>query len=425
MHNVDISVHHWYVPNRILFDEWEDFITGEDGITHPTKTLDTDLALADHFGMYPQTGLVVNALPFRAYNSIYNFHFRDQDLQSERDQDDDTIARVCWNKDYFTTARPSPQQGDAITLGFSSGTAPVSGIGFPSAQTSNGPGGGGTLKTPTGNESFNHYYNTNDDTRWRTLTADGDPDIYADLTNATGGINIDDLRRSIALQRFAEARMRFGSRYEDYLRFLGINPRDGRLSRPEYLGGGKQNVSFSEVITTAEGTSTVPGDLYGHGIGALKSRTYKKMFEEHGWMITTMFVRPKTAYLQHMPRKFTRTDPMDYWQKELETMPWQTVPHSEIYAPDDNTDTIFGYVPRFEEYRHSVNYASGSFRTTDKDWHMARDLTTEPTLNASFVECTPTDRIYSDTSMPEIQASVYNKLIARRLVTRQAKLGAI
>jgi hypothetical protein len=250
------------------------------------------------------------------------------------------------------------------------------------------------------------------------------PLIYADLAGMEGGISIDDLRRSVALQRFAEARMRFGSRYEDYLRFLGINPRDGRLSRPEYLGGGRQNIAFSEVITTAEGSTTNPGDLYGHGLGAMRSRRYRKMFEEHGWVISLMYARPKTAYLQHMPRKFMRTDPMDYWQKELETLPWQQVKHKEIYAPDDN-DTVFGYVPRFEEYRHSVNYASGSFRTTDKDWHLARDLSSEPSLNASFVECTPDDRIYSDTSMPELQISAWNSIKAKRLVCRSAKLGAI
>lgn len=428
MHDVTISLHHWYVPNRIVWDEFEDFITGDDTVTHPTKTLDADLELADRFGMYPQTGLTVNALPFRAYNLIWNTHFRDQDLQTERGTDDDTLARVCWDKDYFTTARAAPQQGDAIQLGFSAGSAPVLGIGVADGVAFNGTGavrqGDGTTFNDT-----NHFQSAAATVRIRgagtgVASSTNYPLITADLSQATGGIDIDELRRSIALQRFAEARARFGSRYEDYLRFLGVNPASGRLDRPEYLGGGKQRLSFSEVITTAEGTNTVPGDLYGHGIGAMRSRKYRKMFEEHGWVITTMFVRPKTAYLQAMPRKFLRTDPMDYWQKELETLPWQQVKHKEIYAPDDN-DTVFGYVPRFDEYRFAFNYASGTFRTTDKDWHMARDLSAEPTLNSSFVECTPTDRVYSDTSMPEIQASVYNNIKAMRLVRRSASISSI
>lgn len=427
MHNVDVSVHHWYVPNRILWDAWEDFITGDDTQTHPTKTLDTDLELCDYFGMYPQTGLVVNALPFRAYNAIYNHNFRDQDLQTERATDDDTLARVCWEKDYFTTARLTPQVGDAISIGFNSGQVDVIST---NASGERGPmimrsTAAGTVMTGA-NVSLSRDTATGalEDNNGTQGYLDPNGSLFADLTTATGGIDIDELRRSIALQRFAEARARFGTRYEDYLRFLGVNPADGRLDRPEYLGGGKQNLSFSEVITTAEGSTTVPGDLYGHGIGSVRSRRYRKMFEEHGWVMTTMFVRPKTGYMQAMPRKFSRTDPMDYWQKELETLPWQAVPHKEIYAPDNNT-TTFGYVPRYDEYRHSFNYASGTFRTTDKDWHMMRDLSAEPTLNSSFVTCTPTDRIYSDNSMPEIQASVYNNIRARRLVRRSASISSI
>lgn len=432
MHDCEISVHHWYVPNRIIWDQWEDFITGDDTITHPTKTLDTDLDLADRFGMYPQTGLVVNQLPFRAYNTIWNYNFRDQDLQAERDINDDTLARVCWQKDYFTTARAAPQIGDAIQLGFSAGTAPVDGIGLTDSVFNQWAAAGQTInkvdntQETTVSTSGSRWtsYNGNQQVVVKENGNAGYPGVYADLSQATGGIDIDELRRSIALQRFAEARARFGSRYEDYLRFLGVNPRDGRLDRPEYLGGGKQSLAFSEVITTAEGSTTVPGDLYGHGIGAMRSRRYRKMFEEHGWVITTAFVRPKTGYLQAMPRKFLRSDPMDYWQKELETLPWQQVKHKEIYAPDNN-DTVFGYVPRFDEYRFNFNYASGTFRTTDKDWHMQRDLSAEPTLNSSFVECTPTDRIYSDNSMPEITANVYNSIKAMRLVRRNASISLI
>lgn len=216
----------------------------------------------------------------------------------------------------------------------------------------------------------------------------------------------------------------FGERYEDYLRFLGVNPKDGRLDRPEYLGGSKERLDFSEVLATAEGTSTEVGDLYGHGIGAMRTRRYKKMFEEHGWVMSLLHVRPRTQYLQAMPRKFTRSDVMDYWQKELEVLPWQEVKETEIYAPG-SSDNVFGYVPKFEEYRHAFDYVSGSFRSTEKDWHMARDITSAPTLNSSFVECTPTDRIYADTSMPELLVTSWNDLKAMRLVRKNTSLKGI
>jgi len=333
MHNVEIAVHHWYVPNRIMWDDWEDFITGKnDALAVPTHTLDSDLDLCDHFGMYPETGFKVNELPFRAYNKIFNEFYRDQDLQTPRAEDDDTLARVCWGKDYFTTARAAPQQGDPVQLGFSSGEAPVLGIGY-------------INNVAAGNYGSNHIDaagNAITDPSFVTATsrivfeaetaavasASNPPLIRADLSQAEGGIDLDDLRQALALQRFAEARARFGSRYVDYLRFLGVNPKDGRLDRPEYLGGGKNSLDFSEVLATAEGSTSDVGDLYGHGIGSLKSRRYRKMFEEHGWVLSLAYVRPKTSYLQAMPRKFTRSDVMDYWQKELEVLPWQQVPQT-------------------------------------------------------------------------------------------------
>lgn len=417
MHSVDIRVHSWFVPNRLLWSEWENWIVGNSESDMPTVTIDSTAnhALADNFGIPYLLNLEVNALPFRAYNLIYNEFYRDQDLQTARGTDDLTLARICWEKDYFTTARAAPQQGDAVEIGFSAGSAPLRAPGNPPGVltytdgndverglTVNSLGGFAVADTPTSGDHF-----------------------YADLANMTGGISIDDLRRSIALQRFAEARMKFGSRYADYLRFLGVNPRDGRLDRPEYLGGGNQNVSFSEVLAMAEGASSEVGDMFGHGIAGLRTRRWRKMFEEHGWVLTLLSVRPKTVYEYALPRKFTRADPMDYWQRELEVMPWQEVNQREVDIAGDAA-TVFGYVPRFDEYRHELSYVSGSFRGgTEEDWHMARTFASPPTLNSSFVECTPTDRVYSDESMPEVLLNVRNSIQARRLVRATAQIGKI
>jgi len=427
MHDVDIRVHHWFVPNRILWDGWEDFITGEDDVTaKPTITLAAELDLIDHMGMYPLAGLEMDALPVRCYNKIWNEFYRDQDLATERGVDDLDIARIAWGKDYFTTARATPQQGDAIDIGFSAGTAPITGLATESIPDNEAPAG--TVYETGGSTTYTNATKmsrsgTNQNT-WIELDGSDRPLIYADLSAASGGINIDDLRQSIALQRIAEARSRFGSRYVDYLRFLGVNPKDGRLSRPEYLGGGSENINFSEVIQTAEGGTTDIGDLYGHGIASMRSKSYMKMFEEHGWVMSLLSVRPKTSYLQAFPRKFNRVAATDYWHRELENLPWQTVYETEIYAPG-TAATVFGYVPRYDEYRNNFNYASGSFRSTELDWHMARDLSAPPTLNETFVECTPTDRVYADTSMPEMIISAYNSIKAKRLITDRARLTSL
>lgn len=440
MHPVDIRIHNWFVPNRILWDDWEDFIVGnEGGATYPTITPSTaaETVIYDHMGVEPVTGVAWDALPVRAYNMIWNEFYRDQDLGTERvvdltDGADTTtetdLARIAWGKDYFTSARSVPQQGSAVDVSFSAGQADVLGIGLRS------------LAGPSG--SYTGVLNSDDSTTtmqgWRSDASPagaeatviveegttGFPAIFADLSTATGGININDLRNAIALQRIAEARAHFGSRYQDYLRWYGVNPRDGRLGRPEYLGGGHQTISFSEVLATAEGATVNVGELFGHGIAGLRQRPIRKMFEEHGFFISMMSVRPRGVYQNGVPRRMMRTQPTDFWHRELELLPWQSVPETEIFA-GGSASTVFGYVPRYDEYREERSYCSGTFRGgTEEDWTLAREFASAPTLNSSFIECTPSDRIYQDASMPELLATVRHSIKARRLVAGSARMSS-
>lgn len=424
MHDCEVRIHNWFVPNRIMWDEWEEFIVGNEGsATYPTVSAAnaTEAALLDHLGIEPVTGVSVDALPVRAYNMIWNEFYRDQDLSTARTTDQLGLARVAWGKDYFTTARSSPQQGTAVDVGFSAGNVPVLGIGINNPPSSASAGGfrqsDGTIFS--GDDWDESMLRVAEDP-----TNTGYPDIYADLSSATGGININDLRDAISLQRIAEAREFFGSRYVDYLRWYGVNPRDGRLDRPEFLGGGRQKISFSEVLATAEtGTSVDVGDMYGHGIAGVRQRPIRKMFEEHGWFVSVMFIRPKGVYQNGIPKRFLRTEPTDFWHRELELLPWQSVDELELFG-GGTPGTIFGYVPRYDEYREVKNYVSGTFRQgTEEDWTLAREFASAPTLNESFITCTPSERIYQDGDMPNIMATVQHSIQARRLVAAQARMS--
>ena len=410
MHRVELRMHSFYVPLRILWSGWEDFITGEDetAVLPTVQPTRTEGDLLDYMGVPPAYTGPINAYWMEAYNLIWNEFYRDQDLQAVvgLDQNND-VLNCAWQKDYFTIARPQTQQGNPEAI-------PISGYG----------------RIERSNESFEtdadirmQFASGSDPALARGISpsAQSDP-LFVQLNS--GSISVDDLRRSIALQRFAEARMRFGSRYVDYLRYLGVNPSDGRLDRPEYLGGGKELLSFSEVLATAETTNANVGDMYGHGIGMGTSRGWQKMFEEHGVVMTLLSCRPKTVYEDSVCRKFWRGQggPMEFWQKELEVLPWQEVPQHEVDAAGDPA-TTFGYVPRYEEYRHGVSHVSASMRSTEQSWHMGRDFATPPTLNSSFIQCTPTDRIYQDVNMPDLIMNVQNNVTARRLVGQTASMG--
>lgn len=410
-HDCEVRIHNWFVPNRILWNGWEEFIVGnvaESG-SHPEDPMQ-GTGILDYMGCELSPGASVDSLPIRAYNLIFNEFYRDQDLDNEAAITSQQVRRVRWAKDYFTTARPTPQQGDAITLPIS-GQAPVEGLAFGTDQNIQGFPGGQLPGDPPNS------------TNTASAVTDKDVRPFANLADAAS-VDINELRQSIALQKIAEARSFFGSRYVDYLRWYGINPRDGRLSRPEYLGGGRGRINFSEVLSTAESQNTEVGDLYGHGIAGVRSRPYRKMFEEHGWMITMCFVRPRGVYQTGTPRRFLRRQPTDYWHRELELMPWQEVKTREIFTAADDED-VFGYAPRYDEYREIQSYVSGTMRGgTEEDWHLGRDFDSAPTLNSSFVECDPSDRIYTDGNMPQIIARFRQDIRGRRLVRGNARISS-
>ena len=443
MHPVRIRIHHWFVPNRLIWDDWEDFITGgPDGLdaTDWPRISISSVAnndLHDYFGLPIGTyspSMNVSALPARAYALIYNEHYRDQDIITEltvntgngADATTNTaVQNVAWEKDYFTTARPWTQKGADVAVPVGD-EAPVKGIGWDSATVRTGPQAAREADGTTPNYAkYKSVYVAGQDLVYMEDDPDntGYPNIYADLSQATG-VTVNDLRLALAIQRYQEARAKYGSRYVEYLRYLGVRSSDARLQNPEYLGGGRQVIQFSEVLSSGgadDGANSPVGSLRGHGISAMRTNRYRRFFEEHGIVMTLMSVVPKAIYMDGMSRKWRRTTKEEYFQKELQFIGEQAIPHWEQNVFHSSRNDTFGYQGRYDEYRWEKSDIAGEFNSTLNYWHYARDFSGDTSLNQSFIDCVPTKRVNADTQSDVLYVMANHSVQARRMLTRYAK----
>lgn len=434
MHPISVRIHHFFVPFRLIWpDGWEDFITGGpdgEGSESPYPTNASELVvvkgdLYDYLGLPPATydAGTVSTMPITAFKMIFNEYFRDQDLVSELTGENGVVPFISWEKDYFTTARPWTQKGPDVTipLGLS---APVE-----LSQDTDDP----MLFRNAVTNAVRATVDVTTDAAGNLIgLADSiagviDPNgrLVADLAAATSPSMIA-FRRAFALQRYQEARAQYGSRYTEFLRYYGIKPSDARLQRPEYLGGGKQTVSISEVLDTsglaiAAGQSPAVGRMRGHGIAALRSNRFKYFCEEHGYVVTLLSVRPKAMYVQGVDRTWQKFTKELYYQKELELIGQQEIYKKELFwnnTPED--DEVFGYQDRYSEYRHQRSTVAGDFRDTLlHHWHMARIFTEHPVLNSSFINADPTTRVFATLTTDAMMAMVQHNVKVRRILGKK------
>lgn len=436
MHPVDVRIHHWFVPHRLVWTDWENFITGgPDGNNASVfPTISTGGggvsvgSLADYQGVPTAVASKsYSALPTRGYQLIWREWYRDQDLETAptidltdgADTTTTTTLQHCdWEKDYLTSARPWEQKGPAISLPLGT-RANVKGLGTDAPNAAHAINiqetGASSPRATTGWVS-----NTAGELfRMAAGSPAGYPDVYADLTTATAA-GINQLRQAFALERYEEARARYGSRYTEYLRYLGVRSSDARLQRPEYLGGGRNTIQFSEVLQsggTSTGAQTGVGNLAGHGIAATRSNRFRRFFEEHGYIHSFMSIRPKTMYIQGLRRTFNRTTKEDFWQKELEHIGQQAVKNKEVYLAHATPEGTFGYQDRYDEYRREESWISGEFRTTLNMWHFARSFASDPALNSTFVSCVPSEAPFAVNSTNTMWIMVKNSVQARRMLS--------
>lgn len=455
--NIYFDTHFFFVPNRLVWKNFQKFMGEQDNpgdsisyliptITAPTGGFAVG-SLADYFGIpVGISGLVVNALPFRAYNLIYNEWFRDENLinsvikntgDGPDSPTDYSLLKRGKRHDYFTSALPWPQKGPGVEIPLGA-SAPVF-SGSDRASWSVFPKDGSGHGYPV------QYYNTitgsTSLTAGRVLRTDdngllgGYPsstsntvsltpaNLYADLSQASSA-TINTLRTAFQLQRFYEACARGGTRYTEILRsHFGVVSPDARLQRPEYLGGMSSLMQVNSVMQTSATTAgqTPQGNLSAYGVLGSKTHGFTKSFVEHGYIIGLLSIRTDLRYQQGLNKMWSRKTREDFYWPTFAHLGEQAVLNKEIYAQgpsvvdtDGNVvdELAFGYQERYAEYRYYPSLITGKMRSGVSGsldvWHLAQQFTSLPTLNQTFIEeNVPMSRVLAVTSEPEFKVDCY------------------
>lgn len=443
MDNIYLDWFFFFVPNRLVWDHWQNFCFEQDDpddstdyvipTTSAGDTSDTSMSVGslwDYFGLpiglSNGSGINVSALPFRAVYLIWNEWFRDENLQksvkiqkgdtnevldSSRASDqpswvsDLTVSGyVCPPRgkrhDYFTSALPWTQKGPGVDISLT-GNAPI----MATTNTEPAPHVPGIYVARDGAS----------DTRFAAMTWDTNPanvasgSVYADLSDVSA-ITINGLRTAFQMQKFYERLARGGSRYTEVLRsFFGVVSPDARLQRPEFLGSFTKMVMVNPIAQTSATDDTSPqGNLSAYGVTASNFHGFTKSFVEHGYIIGFVCARADLTYQQGINKMWLRSTVYDFYWPTFAHLGEQAIELREIYAQGTEADTtVFGYQERYAEYRYKPSQITGKFRSAVTGgnldvWHLSQFFKNAPTLNEEFImENPPIKRIIAVPSEPE------------------------
>lgn len=471
LHRVDVYTHTFFVPYRLLFlayasiqGDWESFITndpeaqfGDNELPYLTIN-NTNKVLFSHKGLPAYMGLPnisaipsvtqdidINALPFLAYQKIYDDYYRDENLIPKitghagsgnpvplrgGDRNGEiaaitTVRKRAYEKDYFKGALPTAYYGASSDVELDLDLA-----GVPTFQ-----------KTAGGMPIAGAAQIVGDELRDASSIR-----IEYSMTDAESGVavlEIMELRRAQALTRYLEAENRGGHRYiEQLLGVWGVVGDNQELQYPKYLGGGRQAVQISSVLNQSQvvdpttgandGVGGVPVTIdpqsleTGRAIASGVNNSASGHFKEHGVVMTIMSVLPRTAYGGAQIEKYWRkVDRTDFFVPQLQNIGDQEILQSEIAydATGVDADNVFGYAPRWAEYKFKNSLITGEFLTSLDYWHMGEIGDTSgagPDLNQAFIECNFTEdknlRVFANESSSDdhLYVQIYNDVQAIR-----------
>lgn len=484
MDNIYMDTYYFYVPCRILWQHWKEFMGENKGsawipqteysvpsILTPESGFDVG-TIADYMGIptgvnTAQTGssgdTYISALPFRAYAMICDEWFRDQNLTDPINisfgdsniqgsngsnyitdtQKGGKPFKVAKFHDYLTSCLPSPQKGETVTLmngvEGDSRFVPVytRSVDVPGTNTvglkmkrsdvsySGNVGYGDSVATNVYPVQFGSAVST------KLLVP---TNLWTDL--APMAISVNDLRLSFQLQKFLEKNARAGTRYRELLReHFNVTSSDARMMIPEYLGGHRFPLSIHQVANQSQGEEDFLGDLGAMSNTSDVHEDFVRSFEEHGFVIGVCCVRYDHSYSQALEKFWTRKHKLDYYFPVFQNIGEQPVYKREIMLTNNyvSNDAVFGYQEAYADLRYKPSRVSSEMRPEASNslatWHLGDFYSTVPSLSDSWIreDLSNVDRVLSvgHTVAKQVFADFYVKNICTRALPMYSIPGLI
>lgn len=475
---VQVYVHFFFVPHRLLWDEWETFITGgqfgpNDPLQDPAPVVPqfnidsvmtedaavfTKSHLADYLGVpmladlpnapdpVDWSGAYLDCLPFACYQKIWFDYYRDRNFVIDGDvfantgmpipsgnigdipswiSEFMTLRPRAYRHDYFRSTLPFAQRGAEVLI-------PGSGVTYLEQSRLVNSLTDVEIVGADANSNAVRYALTKEvgpgGLNYAGSVNNGDPVRVENID--TFGSLVNDFRTAFALQVWLERNAIGGSRYTESIQaHFGVRPQDARLQRAEYIGGGMVPVKISEVVSTAwanDGAADVPqANMAGHGISFGNTNDFNWYCAEHGFIMGILSIINPPSYHQGLPRYFRRRSFLDYPFPTFAKLGEQEVYNWEIYAASpnlslvDDTSTewpVFGYQSRYAEWKSTNNTNHGDFHDDLLFWTLTSDFGITPILSAPFVEFDPNieERIFAAPVTDNFWIYLHNRVFVRR-----------
>ena len=388
LENIYLDVWFFFTPNRILWDHWEEFISGENknGPWIPSTTYSVpkiNLIYNSTSPMYVNSDSIlgymgiptcindtsnnavnswVNALPVRAYCMIWNQFFRDENVQSPIliYKGDNAVTHintqstpgtasyttyltsaptggelcpVCKLPDLFTTSKPAPQYGEAVNIPGASVVPMASGDNDPSLFYQKYTHFKRATSTTTFVDTSGYIGQTGGNGIGASSTTFTNSN-YGNFTNLTTlGPTIRELQIANLTQIYLERLLRGGHRYTEYIKAIfGVITPNSHAQQPEYLGGKTFTINVSPVVQTSQSDNTPQGHVSGYSASSGKASIFTKSFTEHGYIIPLYAVRYQHTYSQGVSKMWRKQSALEFYNPIFANIGYQPVKQIELFS---------------------------------------------------------------------------------------------